>query len=178
MRISQTELPERSVLNSKEVVYDYTDSFEGALRDREGNIGPVEIAKSFFRSGPKWIETLFALRNKIVALFGLKTPGKITNKQEMLSNFQFEPGDELGLFKVFFKTPEEIVMGQDDRHLDFRVSLFVNCHINEKTHKTVTISTTVKFHNWMDRIYFLPVKVFHRLIVPSILKGIIKDLEN
>jgi hypothetical protein len=178
MTISKAELPGKSLLKIDEKSYDYIDSFQGIFIDKNGNIDSTKIGKLFFASGPKWIDKLFAFRNKLVGLFGLKTSGKITDRQKMLDNFKFEKGEQLGLFKVFDKTDGEIVLGEDDKHLNFRVSLFIDKQTENRTNKKLIISTTVKFNNWFGRFYFLPVRPFHKLIVPTMLKGIIKNIEQ
>lgn len=178
MTILKTTLPKESLLNTNTEKHDYIDSFQGVLNDPENKFTLVDIGKSFFSSGPKWIESLFALRNRIVSLFGLKTPNNITNRQNQLNNFKCEKGERFGLFEVFNKTENEIILGENDKHLNFRVSLFVEQQKNELTKKNLTISTTVAFNNWFGRLYFLPVKPFHRLIVPTMLKGIIRELEQ
>jgi hypothetical protein len=62
--------------------------------------------------------------------------------------------------------------------LDFRISLFLEPIEGDVFKKIITISTTVIFHNKFGKIYFLPVKPFHKRIVPVMLKGIIKHLEQ
>lgn len=174
--ITKVALPKNSILNTGSVHYDYTDSFQGEFKDPFQNIGTTEIGKSFFKSGPKWIATLFALRNRLVRLFGLKTGANVDDSEKMLSDAAFEEGEQIGLFKVFRKTANEIIVGEDDKHLNFRVSLFIEAQ--DKTSKKLTVSTTVKFHNWLGRLYFLPVKPFHKIIVPTMLRGMIKNIET
>lgn len=176
--IIKTKLPENSNLNIKDKRYDYVDSFQGAFSDNKNIITSVDIAKAFFSSSPDWVNKLFALRNKIVTLFGLKTSGSLSDLQQQVDNFKCEPGEQLGLFKVFYKTDNEVILGEDDRHLDFRVSLFLDNQKNEQSKKKLIISTTVEFNNWLGRLYFLPVRPFHKAIVPTMLKGIINQLEN
>lgn len=178
MRIVKTTLPSNSILNISHKKYDYVDSFQGELNDIDNKFNSVDIGKAFFSSGPKWIERLFALRNKIVSLFGLKTSGNISDQKKQFENFKCEPDQQLGLFKVFAKTENEIILGEDDKHLNFRVSLFLEEKEEKSTTKELTISTTVEFNNWFGRFYFLPVRPFHKLIVPSMLKEIIKELEK
>ncbi len=79
---------------------------------------------------------------------------------------------------MFNRTDKEVILGEDDKHLNFRVSLFLDHQINDPNKKHLTVSTTVEFNNWFGRIYFLPVRPFHKLIVPTMLKGIIKHLEK
>jgi len=172
------ELPDKSILKKDGKHYDYIDSYQSKFVDKNNTISPTEIGKAFFSSGPKWVEKLFLLRNKIVGLFGLKTSGNITDRQKQLDNFKCEPGEQLGLFKVYAKTNNEVVLGEDDKHLNFRVSLLLDQLFNETDNKTLTITTTVEFNNKFGRLYFLPVRPFHKLIVPKMLKAIIKELEK
>ena len=178
MTTTKTGLPENSLLKTNNMAYDYVDSFQEPFIDKFQKIGTTEIGKLFFSSGPKWIDKLFAFRNKLVGLFGLKTSGKITDRQKILDNFKCEKGEQMGFFKVFDKTSDEIILGEDDKHLNFRVSLFIDQQNENKTDKKLIISTTVKFNNWFGRLYFLPVRPFHKLIVPRMLQGIIANIEN
>jgi len=178
MKITRSKLPDNSILSNDHKKYDYADSFKGILTDSENKVKPADIGKAFFSSGPKWVGILFTVRNKIVSLFGLKTSGNAGNRQQLLDNFKCEPGERLGLFKVFDKTDNEVVLGEDDTHLNFKISLFLNELKSDQTKKELTITTVVEFNNWFGRIYFLPVRPFHKLIVPAMLKGIIKELEK
>ena len=121
MRVKKSELSDHSILKKDKETYDYVDSFQSEFIDKKQIIGPTEIGKSFFTSGPKWVGKLFTLRNKIAGLFGLKTSGDTTDRQEQLDNFKCEPGEQLGLFRVFSKTNNEVVLGEDDKHLNFRI---------------------------------------------------------
>lgn len=112
-------------------------------------------------------------RNKIVSLFGLKTPSSNLDRTS-IKDFDFQVGKQIGLFKVFALTEKEIILGEDDKHLDFRVSLLVES--KEEKH-FINITTSVKFKNIFGRLYFLPVKPFHQLIVPTMLKGILRQIE-
>lgn len=178
MEIIKSTLPDQSRLKPAEQAYHYIDSFEGAFADRKIEVSSTDVGRAFFMSAPKWINSLFAWRNNIAKLFRLKTPGNSGDRQQQLDNFSCEPGERLGLFKVFYKTNNEVVLGEDDRHLDFRVSLYLDQPMDDKEQKKLTISTTVTFNHWFGRLYFLPVRPFHRLIVPTMLKGIIKHIET
>ena len=177
MKILKTTLPNNSILNTPNKEYGYVDSFQGVINDNENKFSSTDIGKAFFSSGPKWVGRLFTLRNKIVSIFGLKTSEDITNREKQLENFKCEPGEQLGLFKVFSKTENEVVIGEDDKHLNFRVSLILNQQRKETKKKDLIVSTTVEFNNLFGRLYFIPVRTFHKLIVPTMLKGMIRELE-
>lgn len=176
--IHKTNLPSASLLHTPDQRQDYVDGYSSAIELTPGQTLTIEdIAKAFFTSGPEWVENLFALRNRIVGRFGLKTGDASNNRQLLLGNFTCDVGDKLGLFKVFAKNEQEVILGEDDKHLNFRVSLFID-EANNQRDKVLIISTVVTFHNWLGRLYFMPVKQFHRLIVPAMLKGVVKKLQR
>src|ERR1700694_1165028 len=74
-----------------------------------------QAAAKMLARGPRWIEALTALRNKLVAPFGLKTPLPGGTK----------PSDRIGIFPVISETPHRLVPGLNDKHLDFRVVIDV-----------------------------------------------------
>ncbi|MFD2164300.1 DUF2867 domain-containing protein [Paradesertivirga mongoliensis] len=174
--VVRAKLPSNSLLNSSQ--YHYSDSYLTTLKDIYTGITPTQMGKAFFRSAPQWTESLFMLRNRMVSFMGLKASTKPQNHLELLAKFKCEPGEVLGLFKVFSKTDREVILGEDDKHLNFRVSLFCEPNPEGAGEKRLIISTTVKFNNWFGRLYFLPVRPIHRLIVPAMLKGMVKQLEN
>lgn len=176
MKIVKTKIPESSILYPDQNQYNYIDSYEGAVKDEKNTIGINDVAKAFLKPGPKWVDTLFTLRNKIVSLFGLKTPNERMDAKRM-DSFKFEPGERVGLFKVFSRTTNELVMGEDDNHLNFRVSLLLETPENDNSTKTITVTTLVIYNNWFGRLYFFPVKPFHKLIVRSGLKISLQELE-
>ena len=177
MKIKKIECPARSILSQGREKFDYMDSFEGGLVGNGQNFNITQIGKAFFTSGPKWGKKMFAIRNKMVGLFGLKT-GAETDPEKDADSFTCEVGERVGIFKVLDKTSNEIILGEDDKHLDFRISLLFDKNQGGQDENSLTISTTVKFHNWLGVLYFLPVRPFHKLIVPAMLKNIIGKLES
>lgn len=175
MRLQKCAFPAQSVLGKTGIPYHFADSYCGTISDAANEIQPADLGKAFFSAGPGWVSGLFKIRNKIVAVFGLKTPGKIKDRQQQLDNFKCEPGERLGLFQVFDRTADEVILGEDDKHLDFRVSLLLY-PANPNGQRQITVSTTVVYNNWVGRLYFLPVRPFHSLIVPVMLKGTIRNL--
>jgi hypothetical protein len=110
-----------------------------------------------FGGAPGWINGLLRLRNAAVSPFGLKA-GEKSRKPFV---------EKAGIFPVLNETPQRIVLGLDDKHLDFR--LLVDVHDAGGGMQTVTASTLVRTHNAFGRIYLSIVKPFHRMIVPAML---------
>lgn len=173
MTITKTTIPATSLLNQTCKKYDYADSFQSTIIDKENKLKPSDIGKAFFFSTPRWIKRLFGLRNKMVGLFGLKTSSNFDKKQ-LLNTLQYKKGDRVGLFKVFSKTDNEIILGQDDKHLNFRVSFFLERRKENENEKQLTITTTVVFKNLFGKLYFLLIKPLHKVIVPAMLRSIIQ----
>jgi Protein of unknown function (DUF2867) len=110
-----------------------------------------------FGDAPGWINKLLRLRNALVSPFGLKAGEK--NSKPFV--------EKIGIFPVLNEAPHRIVLGLDDKHLDFRLLVDVNDAGEEM--QTVTASTLVRTHNAFGRIYLAIVKPFHRIIVPAML---------
>ena len=176
MKINKTKIPESSSLYPNRNQYSYIDSYAGIVKDEYNRISITDAARAFLKPGPKWVDLLFAVRNKIVSLFGLKTPNDTGDaKQE---NYKFEPGERVGLFRVFSRTSNEIILGEDDKHLNFRVSLLLEESNKDQSSKIITATTVVIYNNLFGRIYFFPVKPFHKLIVQTGLKKNFQKLET
>jgi hypothetical protein len=122
-----------------------------------GALDARRAAERMLGRSPRWIDMLLALRNLMVAPFGLKTtaPSGAT--------------DLIGIFPVVSQTSERLVAGFDDRHLDFRVVVDV---AGTGHGQRVTATTLVKTHNLLGRVYLKIILPFHRLIVRRMLRQV------
>lgn len=100
---------------------------------------------------PKWANTLLALRNAIVKPFGLKT--------------EMDDARNGAIFPVQFETEHEVIVGTDDRHLDFRITVL-------RENNTVHMGTWVRPKNAFGKIYLFVVMPFHILIVRDAMRRI------
>jgi hypothetical protein len=70
---------------------------------------------------------------------------------------------------VFFtkiaQIENELIMGENDRHLNFRVSVLV-----DRLSSLIYLTTVVHYNNRIGKAYFLFVKPFHRILVKSVIK--------
>ncbi len=169
MNTKRTKLPQYSMLQA-EKEFKHIDSYQLVVTDPGKKIDIIKTGRLFFMAAPGWVNRLFALRNRMVQLIGLKVPGTVKNRRALIESFTGKPGEQIGLFRVVDKSANELLLGEDDKHLDFRVSLLLEDMNASVTDRYLTISTAVRFHNGLGRLYFIPVKPFHRLIVRSMLK--------
>ena len=108
---------------------------------------------------PRWIETLTSLRNILVTPLGLKTSGESRTA----------PREMVGIFPIVSQTPDRLVAGFNDKHLDFRVVVDV---ANSGALRNVTLTTLVLTHNRLGRTYLAIILPFHRLVVRSLLRQV------
>jgi hypothetical protein len=145
------EIDPATLLAGAQFIDAYRVAVDGAALDAR------KAAERMFARGPRWIEALLRLRNLVVAPFGLKTSGK------------GEPatGGMIGIFPVVSETPERLVAGFNDYHLDFRVVVDV---APKGGGQEVTTTTLVLTHNWLGRTYLAVITPFHCLIARVLLQ--------
>jgi hypothetical protein len=164
IEIAEVPLPEGSLVIRAFERLDYFDAFEAALpKSAPQTVDP--FVRKLILSRPGWIDSLMGVRDAAMGLFGFKTS---MPKEEDLPE-RFEPGTKLGLFEVFARADNEVVLGADDSHLNFRLSVF----IRGSEEKSAVISTIVRFNNAFGRIYFTPVKPFHKVIVRAMFQHVL-----
>ncbi len=134
MAIRTDTLPAASSLWSLQRPGDFLDCYSVA-----STLSPREAATRGL-SLPRWAGALLRLRNALVRPFGLKTG---------------EPGQPI--FPTCHETEDEIILGTDDRHLDFRIGLI-------RQDGRLFMSTWVHPHNRWGRAYLALVMPFHILI--------------
>ena len=76
----------------------------------------------------------------------------------------------VGMFPVMRNDPDEIVLGFDDRHLDFRIVVQTEALKNQQT--SVRMMTLVQRHNSLGRVYLAVIMPFHKLIVARTLSRV------
>lgn len=135
----------------------FADAFRVAVND--DTVSARRAAERMVLNLPRWIGFLMTLRNFIVAPLGLKTP----------SHARPVAANSIGMFPVISDTPERIVAGFDDKHLDFRLIVDVS---GSAPGRQVTATTLVKTHNRLGTIYLAAILPFHRIIVPAMLRRV------
>jgi len=172
---SENKIPDSSIIKNEESSFNYIDSFQGIFRDKGQKTNLAAVLKLFITAGPKWTNTLMSIRDKLVKPFGLGTSESIRSKP--IEHVDYEIGEQAGIFKIFDKADNEIIMGQDDKHLNFKVSILLE-PTDETDKKKLSVTTAVKFNNVFGKLYFLPVKPFHKLIVKGTVKNIINKING
>jgi hypothetical protein len=134
-KVTSDTLPAASHLWSLHRPGDFLDCYSV-----ESRLTPQQAARRGLAL-PGWARALLALRNALVRPFGLKT-GQTTDS---------------AIFPVVLDGPEELVLGTDDRHLNFRIAV-------HRQGGRLYMSTWVHPHNIWGRAYLAGVMPFHILI--------------
>lgn len=120
---------------------------------------------------PGWINACMNLRNRAVALVGLKDLGQLSALTPNKPASSYQPGDRVGIFTLFENRFDEALLGDKDRHLDVLLSVHRR-PLPADGQVEITVTTVVHIHNMLGRFYMLPVKPMHRLIAPAVLATI------
>src|SRR3954464_359292 len=126
---------------------------------------PEVLARFIFAHQAPWISSLIAVRDAIVGRFGLKTARQLTSLGAESKT------SRVGIFKIYGTSPTEIVLGEDDKHLNFRLSVLCSNQPPPGGKRQLTLSTVVHCHNRLGRLYILFIAPFHRLVVQSSLRN-------
>jgi hypothetical protein len=127
-------LPAASSLWSLHQPGDFLDCYSVA-----STLSPREAATKGLTL-PGWANALLRLRNALVRPWGLKTGTT-----------------EGSIFPTCHETEDELILGTDDKHLNFRIGLI-------RQDGRLYMSTWVRPHNVWGRVYLAVVMPFHILI--------------
>lgn len=141
-RARETAVPDTPLLAGALPRVDFADAhtvevFPGAPDD------PQRWADAIFFDPPGWVGATLGLRNALVGLVGIAR------------------GDAAS-FATVARAADEVLLGTDERHLDFRASV-------RREPDRVVLSTVVTLHNRRGRLYFAPVRLLHPVIVRAML---------
>lgn len=118
---------------------------------------PNAVARVILDRPAWWVRRLLAARDMTVARFGLKTTGDLQRDARASGS--------IGFFPVLSRSENELVLGVDDRHLNFRVSIMLLRE--EESDFQVVLTTVVHCHNNLGRAYLSLIRPFHVLVVRS-----------
>ena len=143
--ISKTALPQSSTLWAQVQPGDFIDGY--AVKS---NLSPQQAAQAGFAM-PGWANALMRLRNLLMKPLGLKTESSDT-------------GDR-AIFPVHIDETDELIIGTDDRHLNFRIAIV-------RQNGMIHMATWVHRNNLLGRIYLAVVMPFHILLTRGAMRRI------
>ena len=124
------------------------DFFDSYMVVKQTDLTAGELVDRIFTL-PRWVKLLLTIRHYLLVLpLGLNAENR-----EM---------------PLILKSENEVILGENDKHLYFRLSILKENGLQSK----VFFTTIVKFNNNFGKFYFSLIKPFHKLIVKSMLKKI------
>ncbi|WP_223450587.1 MULTISPECIES: DUF2867 domain-containing protein [unclassified Pseudomonas] len=153
--ITSVPVPSRSGITHLYKSMNLADAFSIRL-PAGASSNPDLLARFLFSHQPSWIGWLTKVRDTIVACFGLKTAKHLASL-----------AGRVGIFKVYSTNQTEIVLGEDDKHLDFRISILCSAEAEPEGSRQLVVSTVVQCHNRLGRAYIFIIAPFHRLVVKA-----------
>ena len=163
MTVPATTLESFSRLHEDVRHGDFLDCFSVRLR----NPAPLtETTQRIFIDLPVWIRGLLLVRDVAITPLGLKTtaglPSNTTFRDELLV------GDAVGFLCVRELSDDEIILGEEDAHLDFKISV----HRTPSDPQMIGLATWVRCKNRFGRVYLKTITPFHKRIVKSRLSAV------
>lgn len=127
---------------------DYLDVIAVPLPPRASTDPAIWASELFtIASTPVWVRAAFVVRQALAPLIGVPR------------------GDRATAFAVQRVVGEEALIVTPDRHLDFACAVGVDTE-----RRLVRVVTAVRLHGWRGRVYFVPVRVAHPIVVESMLR--------
>ena len=157
-------LPVASELRSSLRRIDFVDAYEARLSKSEQSVKQAYWAVFGFE--PIWVRWLMNLRGCIAVQLGLTHHFTLpVIPQGAVPSFEI--GARVGPFTVQSVSLHEVIVGDDDKHLNFRISALKS---ERDGQSFLTISTAVEIHNNLGRACMFVVKPFHRFIAPFMVR--------
>lgn len=144
--VQKVQVPDDSDVLTAFPLIDYADAFQVCLPP--GFKGDIEYVVNSVATSmmPSWLQ---------------KRPGGTADIPRL------QPGSTVGHWPVHSRTRNEIVLGLDRSFIDLRLSVLVR---DEADCRSVTASTVARYNNWIGRIYFIPVRYGHQIVLADTMR--------
>jgi|KBSMisStandDraft_5_1062788.scaffolds.fasta_scaffold362238_2 hypothetical protein len=141
----------------------FCDAFQAPVSNPE--LGAQDVYRAVLACVPAWAKVLFKMRGMIASLLGLRHSADAGF--EVAPDASFQIGQRVGMFPIRSIEADELIVGDNDKHLDFRLSIF-RSRVNGV--EMATVSTAVEIHNTVGKIYMVVIKPFHRCITSAMIQ--------
>lgn len=168
IRAYEVPVPSDSVLAPLYVGADLLDAFAIHLPADASDDLEV-LARTAFERPAWWIRALIRLRDAVMSTVGVKSSGAIGAAAAAR-------GSVIGFFPLLSKSAREMVVGEDDRHLDFRAAILQRT--DAAGGRELVVVTVVHCHNRLGRTYLAVIAPFHRTILRANLERAVRMMES
>ena len=164
--MAATSLPSESGIAGLFPGADLADAFAVPLPPDVAGRSIEDIARKVLDDPAPWFRALLAVRDGVMSPFGVKTSAR------MRAAAQKRGGARIDFFTILSRSDRELILGEDDRHLDFRVSILVRDRRGGG--QELVMTTVVHCQNRLGRAYLGAIAPFHRLVVQSNLRRAVR----
>ena len=157
MRVVECEAPSGSAL-SREMIERafFRDSYRMPLCRKQ--LGIASVFFGIFGHHRLWMKFALIVRNKVASLAGLDAPTASEILHVEIKD-HYAVGDVIGIWPIYSLGEDEIIVGRNNKHLDFRLSVL---KVIDGDEASVSVSTICKVHNLSGKLYLFFVVPFHR----------------
>ena len=127
------------------------------------------LARTALEHQAGWIRALTHVRDMVMATVGVKS-------SRAIGLAGAARGSVIGNFPVLSQSARELVVGADDRHLDFRVT--IQLRTDAANERELLAGTVVHCHNRLGEIYLATITPFHRVIVRANLERAVREMKT
>lgn len=173
--VRETQVPAGTAIHASLPGAHFFDAYEVA--DGQPSHTALQAWLDVVARTPRWTQMLMTVRNKLVRLVGLKDLGQLhdgyppASGKSLREASSYRVGDRVGIFRIRHLSDTEVLMGQDDRHLDVQVALTKHSGRTETSGApTMVLSTVVHIHNTLGHAYMAVVTPFHRRIARAMVQ--------
>ncbi len=162
--VTAVALPEAASSRTTCAATDLADAYAMRL-PAHASSDPEQLARLILSNQAPWVGQRARVCDAIVGRLGIKTAQQLQNAPDAAV------GGRIYIFKIYAKSAHEVVLGEADSPLDFRLSVL---HEPAATAAGSTprmiVSTVVHLHNQLGRAYLARIAPFHRAVVQSALR--------
>ncbi len=162
--IAKTAVPPCSALHPTLHDADFFDAYR--LDQDADNLAAIEVCLLTLFQTPRWVDLAMTARNRVGGWVGLKDLGRLSAIDQAKPPGAYRVGERLGIFTLLSISEREVLLGDDDKHLDVKISVRL---VGEPGERSVVVSTVVHVHNTLGRLYMLFVGPAHKVIAPAVL---------
>jgi len=127
------------------------------------------LARVAFERQAWWIRALTRVRDVVMATAGVQSSSAVGLAGAA-------KGQVIGYLPLLSKSPTELIVGADDRHLDFRAA--IQLRTDAANGRELLTATVVHCHNRLGRIYLATIAPFHRVIVRANLERLARTIKS
>lgn len=154
-RVVEDQVPKACEVFSSLRQVDFCDAYRAPVS--KPGIGPQEVYEAVFDHPPSWVRHLFTVRGWMASALRLKHVHLADASGE--PGRTYSVGQRAGMFSVVAINTNELIVGDDDTHLNFRISVYRS---SSNGAEAVTISTAVQINNFVGTAYMAAIKPFHK----------------